>query len=368
MSPGYRKRIIFVDLMRALAVLMMVQGHTIDTFLGDQYRTFDSSMYDMWLTIRGFTAPIFMFTSGVAFTYLLKSNSKPFFENPRVFKGFNRFLTLVLIGYLLRFPTPRMFDFSQVTHYQWLTFFTVDALHLIGIGLFLILILTYLAERYHLNDYLVFIAGVIFFFATYRFTESLNWANHLPIPFAAYFYQGTGSLFPIFPWAGYVIAGGILGTYLARNPECYNHPKFSYKLFAVGGLLILLSSVVNNVNQSLFHDQRDFFSDTISLVYYRLGIVIILNGGMALLSTQIKGIPDLVQQVGKNTLLIYVVHIIILYGSAWIPGVGMFYPKSLNAVGSVAAAILLIILMIGMVAIVERIKTMKKRKLATVEA
>ncbi len=367
MSSNYRKRIIFVDLMRALAVLMMVQGHTIDTFLGDQYRTFDSSMYDVWLTIRGFTAPIFMFTSGVAFTYLLKSYSKPFFENPRVFKGFRRFLILVLIGYVLRFPTPRLFDFSQVTHLQWLTFFTVDALHLIGVGLFLILFLTYISERYRLNEYLVFVFGVTFFFVAYRFTESVNWASHLPVPFASYLYQGTGSLFPIFPWAGYVIAGGILGTYLAKNPECYRSPEFSYKLFVTGALLILISYLVNVIDQTIFHSDQEFFSDTVSLVYYRLGIVSILNGAMALISIRIETIPDIVQQVGKNTLLIYVVHIVILYGSAWIPGFGMFYSKSLNTIGSISAAILLIVLMIGMVAIIEKLKTMKKRKLATVE-
>lgn len=367
MSANYRKRIIFLDLMRALAVLMMVQGHTIDTFLGDQYRTFDSSIYDIWLTIRGFTAPIFMFTSGVAFTYLLKSYSQPFFENPRVSKGFRRFLILVLIGYVLRFPTPRMFDFSQVTHFQWLTFFTVDALHLIGVGLFLILFLTYISERYRLNEYVVFLVGVSFFFAAFRFTESINWSNHLPIPFAAYLYHGTGSLFPIFPWAGYVVAGGILGTYLARNPECYRSPKFSYKLFAVSAVLILISYLVNRIDQTIFHGNQEFFSDNVSLVYYRLGIVLALNSAMSLISMQIKTIPDIIQQVGKNTLLIYAVHIVILYGSAWVPGFGMFYPKSLNAVESISAAILLIILMVGMAAVVEKLKTMKKRKLATVE-
>lgn len=367
MSPNYRKRIIFLDLMRALAVLMMVQGHTIDTFLGDQYRTFDSSIYDVWLTIRGFTAPIFMFTSGVAFTYLLKSSSRTFFENPRVQKGFKRFLVLVLIGYLLRFPTPRMFDFSEVTHVQWLTFFTVDALHLIGVGLFLILCLTYIAERYNLNEYKVFLVGLIFFVAFFPFTEPINWANFLPIPFAAYFYQGTGSLFPIFPWAGFVIAGGILGIYLVKNPDCYYSSKFSYKLFAVGAVLILVSYIVNQSDQKIFGGDKEFFSDNVSLIYYRLGIVLILNGAMALISMQLKKIPELVQQVGKNTLLIYVVHIVILYGSAWIPGFGMFYPQSLNIVGSISAAVLLIILMFGMVAVVEKLKTMKKRKFATVE-
>jgi uncharacterized membrane protein len=80
-------RIIFLDILRAFAVLMMVQGHTIDSLLADEYRTFDSVIYSVWHTMRGFTAPIFMFTAGVVFTYLLKLNNLPFKENPRVIKG-----------------------------------------------------------------------------------------------------------------------------------------------------------------------------------------------------------------------------------------------------------------------------------------
>ncbi|MDH7605331.1 MAG: heparan-alpha-glucosaminide N-acetyltransferase domain-containing protein, partial [Melioribacter sp.] len=66
------KRVIFIDMMRAFAVLMMVQGHTIDTFLSNEYRTTESILYNIWFTIRGFTAPIFMFSSGTVFTYLLR--------------------------------------------------------------------------------------------------------------------------------------------------------------------------------------------------------------------------------------------------------------------------------------------------------
>ena len=65
-----RRRIIFLDMMRALAVLMMVEGHTVDAFLADQFRDSTSVAFNIWFSIRGFTAPIFMFTSGVVFTYL----------------------------------------------------------------------------------------------------------------------------------------------------------------------------------------------------------------------------------------------------------------------------------------------------------
>ncbi|MDX9923675.1 MAG: heparan-alpha-glucosaminide N-acetyltransferase domain-containing protein [Ignavibacteriaceae bacterium] len=166
-------RIIFIDLMRALAVLMMVQGHTIDTLLADAYRTNESSFFNVWFMVRGFTAPIFMFTAGVVFTYLLKNQKKPFRENPRVRKGLKRFLNLVVLGYFLRFPTFQIFDFSSVAKEQWQTFFVVDALHLIGFGLLFIIILTYLTEKFKVNDYFFYFAGVIFFFLASLLTEQM---------------------------------------------------------------------------------------------------------------------------------------------------------------------------------------------------
>ncbi len=367
MSKNFKSRIIFLDLMRALAVLMMVQGHTIDTFLADQFRTYDSSAYNVWLTIRGFTAPIFMFTSGVVFTYLLRLDPKPFFENPRVQKGITRFLTLVVIGYLLRFPTPRVFDFSLVTKDQWLTFFAVDALHLIGFGLLFIISLVYISERFKVNEYFIFSLGFLFFLLMYPFADSINWPNFLPLPFAAYMYQGSGSLFPFFPWASYVIAGGMLGSYLAKNPDVYKSSKFSYRLFALSGIMIIVSVAANQVDEKILGGTREFFTDGFSLVFYRISILLLLNGIMAFLSVRLSNIPELVKNIGKNTLLIYVVHVIILYGSAWIPGFGMFYPHTLNIAGSILAAMVLIILMIGMVALVEFLKLYRKRKLATAQ-
>ncbi|MCX6170566.1 MAG: heparan-alpha-glucosaminide N-acetyltransferase domain-containing protein [Ignavibacteriales bacterium] len=366
MSSNPRKRIIFLDLMRALAVLMMVQGHTIDAFLGDQFRSFDSPLYNIWFTIRGFTAPIFMFTSGVAFTYLLKSNKEPFFQNPRVLKGVHRFIILVLIGYLLRFPTPRMFDFSEVTKAQWLVFFTVDALQLIGFGLLFILFLSFIAEKYKASDYLVFSLGALFFFFMFLVTEKISWANFLPIPFAAYFYHGTGSFFPLFPWSGYVISGGILGTYLAKNPLSYNTKKFSYNLFGFGLISLVICFFIHQIENYLY-GQKTFWTDNSALIFYRLGFILILNSIMSYIALSLKTIPEIIQQVGKNTLLIYVVHIVVLYGSAWIPGFAMFYPKTLNIPLSILAAILLIVTMFGMISLLELLKSYRRKKIVSVK-
>ena len=135
-----KHRIIFIDLMRAFAVFQMVQGHTIDALLAPEFRSDQYTAYFIWNFMRGMTAPIFMFTAGTVFTYLFRLVDQPFKDNPRVKKGFNRFLLLVFLGYLLRYPTFKLIDFSDVTQERLDIFFAVDVLQLIGFGILFLLI------------------------------------------------------------------------------------------------------------------------------------------------------------------------------------------------------------------------------------
>jgi len=367
MAKNTRERIVFIDLMRAFAVIMMVQGHTIDAFLADEYRTYDSFIYGFWVTIRGFTAPIFMVSSGIAFTYLFRSVNLPFNQNPRVAKGLMRFIVLLLIGYLLRFPTYRLVDFSQVTHEQWLVFFTVDALHLIGIGILFILSFSYLAEKLKTNEYLVYSLGALFFFMMWNITEYINWANYLPIPFAAYLYSGTGSLFPIFPWIGYLLVGALLGSFLAKNPGIYKTKKFNYGL-GVLGLSFLLAAIVISYIQSNFIGFKYFITDNSFVIFLRLGVIFMLNCFMSIIANSVPRIPQIIQEVGRYTLLVYAVHTIILYGSAWIPGFAMFWPRSLNLFWALLSASAMVALMLIMVHMIQKHKPLFMKKSALKKA
>jgi uncharacterized membrane protein len=344
--------------MRAFAVLMMVQGHTIDALLSNEFRDYNHTGYYIWHTFRGFTAPTFMFISGVVFTYLLRLNPKPFFYNPRVQKGFIRFLTLIIIGYLLRFPTYNIFGYYEVTHAQWMGFFKVDALHLIGCGILIILIVTYLAEEFKINHYIAYIFSSLLLFSMIFITEQINWSNFLPIPFAAYFYTKTGSFFPIFPWAGYVLAGAVFGNYLVVNPDSFSKRKFSILLISIGIISIVLAELFN------YYVKVNNLKTALTVQYYyiieRTGYVILLNGLMSLLAQRLKKIPEIFKQIGTHTLLIYAVHIVILYGSAWIPGVSLFLSKSFSFGVSIFAAVCLISLMVLMVFVIEKRKSRKR--------
>ncbi len=98
------QRVVFLDLLRALAVVMMAQGHTIDLLLADEYPSDGYLSFRLWQFVRGVTAPIFLLTTGAVFIYLLQSTAGPLRDNPRVAKGIKRALLLLARGYLLRFP------------------------------------------------------------------------------------------------------------------------------------------------------------------------------------------------------------------------------------------------------------------------
>ena len=358
-----KHRIIFIDLMRAFAVLQMVQGHTIDALLAEQYRNPDNIIYAIWVFTRGMTAPIFMFTAGTVFTYLFRLVNKPFTENPRFGKGIKRGLLLIFIGYMLRYPSWTIFNFSGVSDNSWQVFFAVDVLHLIGFALLTLLFLLYLTEKFHLNDYITFSTAALLIFIVSPFFFRIDWGSLLPDAIAGYFYTGTGSLFPFFPWAGYVVAGGVLGSYLATHPMVFKSARFSLSLAVIGFTFIIASTAGDYVFR-LVGAEPGINSANTGLIFFRVGFVLILNAIVAFVSLKAETIPKLLILVGRNTLLIYVVHLILLYGSAWNPGLNQLFGSSFSGWQTTGIAVLMIGLMTLMVILVNILK-LKNKELVT---
>lgn len=363
MTLNFKKnRIIFIDLLRAFAVLQMVQGHTVDVLLSDDYRNFDSTVFSIWFFMRGMTAPIFLFTSGTVFTYLFRLAKEPFHKNPRVKKGFFRFLLLVGLGYLLRYPTATLINFSNVTSEQWSVFFVVDVLHLIGFGILFIMFIAFFSEKIDQKDTLLFSLSAIFFFVLWPQVAQVPWNNYLPIPVAAYLSQNNGSLFPLFPWVGYMFCGATLGSYLAKNPNVFRTSQFSLKLAVWGALLVFLFSVIKLNDNSIENELLSYWLDSLGLISLRIGFVLLLNSIVSFISLKLNSIPRLFVLIGRNTLLIYIIHLIILYGSAWSPGLILLFNRNLSVWSTIGSAIIMIIAMTIMVITIHRLK-MKNREL-----
>lgn len=369
--PPKKSRIVFLDLMRAFAVIMMVQGHTVDALLAQEYRDMSNPLFVVWLFMRGMTAPTFLFTAGTVFTYLFSLNKLPFDENPRVKKGIKRFFYLLLVGYLLRYPTWKLVDFSDVSSIQWITFFTTDVLHMTAFGVLFAIGLKWLAEKTKISDYKVFGAATILFIGLHLQFEFINWKNYLPDFLIGYFYTGRVfsfkpevSLFPLFPWLAYMFAGGILGTYLARHPRIFTRQYFPMYLSSIGLALIILSYLL-----SFFNDHWNHYSIPqvlmLAEIVLRLGFVLFLSSLFSIISMSVENIPQILILIGRNTLLIYVAHLLIVYGGAWNPGLTRFLGDwNLAPLPTVTIAIANVLVMIGLVYLVYWFKLRNKTLVA----
>jgi uncharacterized membrane protein len=352
-------RVIFIDLMRAIAVLQMVQGHTVDVLLAQQFRSTELPVYAVWHFLRGMTAPIFMFTAGTVFIYLFRSVKKPFKENYRLKKGIKRALLLIFLGYMLRYPTWALFDFSNVTPDKWQMFFTVDVLQLIGVSLLILLLILFISEKLKLEFVASFtIFSVLIFFSS-PFIDQINWLSIFPSPIAAYFYSGTGSLFPLFPWSGYVVAGGVLGSYLAQNPRVFKTSRFSLLLAIFGAAFTFIALTSDVILKYMQIDIANPQTEP-NTIFFRMGFVLLLTALVSYVSLNVNRIPQIIILAGRNTLLIYIVHLVILYGSAWSPGINMVWGYSFSGWESFFAALIMIALMIAMVLVIHKLKIRNK--------
>lgn len=308
------KRLYFIDAVRAFAILMMLQGHFIDTLLEVSYRDESHTVFKIWKYFRGITAPTFFTISGLIFSYLLIRAKNNGDVKQRMRKGFNRGLMLIGIGYLLRVPIFEWL-FGKFDTY----FLIVDVLQCIGLSLIFIVFIYKLTFKKTLVFSILMLALGLLIFLTeplYRYLELPN----VPVLFSNYLTKENGSVFNILPWFGYMAFGAFISTLFYRYLE---RPRFKTAIvtgfFVVGIFLILKSSWV--LMHIYFITDIQLFKDVAwyNYLFTRLGNVFILFGLFYLFEKYIK--QPLILRIGQKTLSIYVIHFIIIYGS--FTGIGL---------------------------------------------
>ncbi len=313
MEPVSKPRIHFIDALRAYAILMMLQGHFVDTLLADAYRG-DSLLFSVWKFMRGMTAPIFFTVTGLVFVFLLLKADRPGSRNPRVKKGIRRAFYLIGLGYLLRLNFPGLLVL-HVNSFIW----GVDVLHCIGLALLALIGVYQLHRRLEVPLPALFsLAGLVVFLTSYHLPQ-FDW-SWLPMPLANYFTGAHHSTFTPFPWVGYALIGGVFGWLLSRKPQWRLSPTVPPVLILAGLWLHFFSSkTIWNLYELTgvytFHEVAYN-----NYLFVRLGHVFIVLAIFIWLETQIR-FPRLFLKIGRETLAVYSVHYVLLYGT-W-PGIGL---------------------------------------------
>tara|TARA_B110000503_G_scaffold120993_2_gene184156 strand:- start:2353 stop:3450 length:1098 start_codon:yes stop_codon:yes gene_type:complete len=332
-----QKRLHFIDAIRAWAILMMLQGHFIDGLLAPQFRDQDQDWFQIWTYFRGITAPVFFTASGLIFTYLLFKNTHTTYVNKRIKKGLKRGVQLIVLGYLLRLNLQGLLN-----GHIYPSFFYVDVLHCIGLAILILIFAYKLIGHWSIKGFSI----VVFALATLIFSfepwfKGLDWSNW-PVALSHYFTRENGALFTFIPWVGYSFYGAFMAVILVK----LSHKKMFYPIAILG--LFILGTWLKYDSSRFFIFLGDQFGWKVfsavafnNYLFIRLGDVFWVLG-VFMLGRQFLQYKTLLA-IGQNTLSIYVIHAVILYGSFHGFGLYKFFKKSLNVPEAFAGGLLFVL-------------------------
>ena len=336
------RRVIFIDLARALAVVFMLYGHAIDGLLHPEYRV--GTWFDVWTFQRGLTSCLFLLLSGFAFSIATARHwVQHVAVSPALLKRARRFALFIALGYALHFPVTRFADLANVPGERWKEFLAVDVLQLIGMTFFGVQLLVLLSRSRRVFMLASFVLALMLVLLTPAAWQ-IDWTRWLPLWLAGYITQTTGSLFPLLPWAAYVLVGAGLGQIYAHWGVSDLRRYANLALLVPAAVLVVAGLTLDGLH--VFG--RDMWSFIPPQFLVRTGCCLLVMGVIARVSAHISHLPHLFGAVAQETLLIYFVHLCIIYGSIWNQGLVQRYGQTLGPPRMVTVVVLLLAAMIGL--------------------
>jgi uncharacterized membrane protein len=331
-------RVIFIDLGRFLALVFMLYGHTVSALLAPDYQR--GTWFAIWNFQRGLTSSLFLLLSGFAFSVATSRRWGAHQRlSPAVFKRIRRFGLFFLLGYAIHFPVPRFSMLTTLTDEQWRSFFQVDVLQLIGATFLIVQVLVLIVRSRRSFTVAVFGLGV----AVLAFTHpvwAIDWWQRLPAWLAAYMSPARGSLFPLFPWATYVLVGAGLGQIYVSWGAARLASYTTLVLLVPGLVLSTIGWGLTAVENAPWGpDAWNFMPIQLTI---RIGACLILLAGIAWASQHLARLPHFFAAVAQETLPIYFVHLCIVYGSIWNRGLAVWFAASLGPVPTLLCVLMIL--------------------------
>ena len=334
-----RPRVHHIDSLRAYAILMMLQGHFIYSLLAPAYRLPNAPLYAWWFYCKGFTAPIFFTVTGLVLVYLLLRRPEWEYRKKRLDRTWRRGLYLLFWGYLLRLNVIGL-CIGEVYANFWL----IDVLHCIGIALLATALAFWLTRKLPPWVFQVFLAigGILIFLL-----EPLckGWAGeNLPVFIRNYLTNDYGSVFTPLPWLGYTLLGGFLGTLYHRWMETNwrGIPILGLLLVSVGWLVMQYSSPLF---MAIHHQTGIGLFKQVAYnnyLFIRFGQILMFVAVFMALEPVLARCK-LFNRIGQETLNIYIVHFVVLYGSWFGWGLARIWAESLSPWAAVTGAVLFMV-------------------------
>lgn len=322
-------RLAFLDWTRGLAAIIMLQGHAFHAFTKQELR--DSGPYVISQFAGGLPPAAFLFLVGVTLAFLMHSSErKGLAAGARVFAALRRAGYLFTIAFLFRL---QLWLFG-LPNSPWTDLLRVDILNCMGLAVAVMSVMAVFstADRVRLCAAL----GVAIAVASPVVSQlDWSWAPAVVKGYLAPDYLSFG----FFPWAAYVAFGMSAGSIL-RLLGKDQFDRAAQWAALLGFAFVLAGQSMSNFASSVYA-KSEFWLDSPWQVAVKVGVMLLLLSFAYLWTRHSEGRWSWVRQFGVTSLLVYWVHIELIYGR-WL----WFWKESLTAGQTLAAAFSLVALML----------------------
>ena len=312
-TPAGTPRQVYLDWARGIAVLLMIEAHTVDAWT----RMADRKSHGfMWAGVfGGFAAPLFLWLAGVslvlsASSTLRRSGSCRTAVEAVVFRG----LQVFVFAFLFRLQAFVISPGSAPV-----TIFRVDILNVMGPAIAACALVWGLTSSRAAQVVLFSVAATALAMVT-PIVRTLPIVDALPMwvqwhlrPFGDY------TTFTAFPWTAFVFAGAALGVLVSAARDRATEWRLHRWLALVGIALIGLGFYT--AYRPSIYAQSSFWSSSPTFFAIRLGILTLGLALLFMLSTlpRLTGALPWLERFGQHSLFIYWIHIELVYGYATWP-------------------------------------------------
>lgn len=305
------KRYFFLDMLRAIAVAEMIHGHSLDGLLDVSLR--NTAFFINWTHVRGYTAPVFLFAAGFAFAVATLPRVDDYSRFTKDFmRRIKRLLFVILLGYLMYLPffSLRKTILSVGTT-GWENFLRVDILRCIGVSALILQVWFLLKPRRGVTWAVIGMLTLVLPLLT-PYVRNSGLVSGLPA-FIRYYFMD--SRFPLFYYSSFLFLGFLLG-YL------FSEKKGHWLPYAVVMALVLVvgAQVMNRLGIMI----------SLHRFMTKGGVIILLAVLLERCEVLWRHMPRPVKYFGQESLVVYVVHLMIVYGSVLNTGLVSYWGKTLS--------------------------------------
>jgi uncharacterized membrane protein len=299
------KRFPYLDWLRGLAILIMIQCHTFNSLARIDLR--EGGAYLLSQFVGGMAAPLFLFMAGMTTGFQMESlaGREP---NPvrRWLTAVKRGGYILVLAFAFRF-TNWLASFPKSTLAEFLK---VDILNCMGVGLAVLAACAVFEGASRVRAAALAGAAIAMFAPV---IANLDWSG-APSLLQDYLAPSPrAGRFPFFPCAAYLAFGLAAGT-MAKRAAAERMDRLMQWAVLVGFALIFTGQYFANAPYSIY-TKANFWTDSPSLIAIRLGVVLLFGAGAYLWTEYCAGGRwSWMQTLGKNSLMVYWVHIMIVYG------------------------------------------------------